>query len=60
MFGKLAFFTDYPWFLSCSAAGLLAFIAFALSSWGLKEVALSLSLLLLLMNSSFLDSTKQN
>ncbi|KAE9406686.1 MFS general substrate transporter [Gymnopus androsaceus JB14] len=37
VFGKLAFFTDYPWFLSCSAAGLLAFIAFALSSWGLKE-----------------------
>ncbi|KAJ4474967.1 major facilitator superfamily multidrug-resistance, DHA1 sub-family [Lentinula aciculospora] len=36
-FGKLAFFQKYPWFLSCFAAGLFAFTAFVLSSWGLKE-----------------------
>ncbi|KAE9401352.1 MFS general substrate transporter [Gymnopus androsaceus JB14] len=37
VFGKVAFFKEYPWFLSCSAAGLIAFIAFVLSFWGLKE-----------------------
>ncbi|KAJ3734473.1 major facilitator superfamily multidrug-resistance, DHA1 sub-family [Lentinula guzmanii] len=37
IFEKLVFFKQYPWFLSCSAAGLLAFVAFLLSSWGLKE-----------------------
>ncbi|KAF5391985.1 hypothetical protein D9757_003305 [Collybiopsis confluens] len=36
-FGRLAFFIEYPWFLPCFAAGLIAFSAFLLSSWGLKE-----------------------
>ncbi|KAJ4472104.1 major facilitator superfamily multidrug-resistance, DHA1 sub-family [Lentinula aciculospora] len=38
IFGKLSFFRQYPWFLSCATAGFLAFIAFVLSCWGLKEV----------------------
>ncbi|KAF9076459.1 major facilitator superfamily domain-containing protein [Rhodocollybia butyracea] len=37
IFGKLAFFKEFPWFLSCSAAGLISFAAFVLSYWGLKE-----------------------
>ncbi|KAJ3936874.1 MAG: major facilitator superfamily multidrug-resistance, DHA1 sub-family [Lentinula lateritia] len=37
VFGKLRFFIQYPWFLSCFAAGILAFVAFVLSCWGLKE-----------------------
>ncbi|KIK60237.1 hypothetical protein GYMLUDRAFT_43977 [Collybiopsis luxurians FD-317 M1] len=37
IFGKISFFKEYPWFLPCFAAGLLAFVAFLLSSWGLKE-----------------------
>ncbi|KIK60234.1 hypothetical protein GYMLUDRAFT_43976 [Collybiopsis luxurians FD-317 M1] len=37
IFGKVSFFEQYPWFLPCFAAGLLAFCAFALSCWGLKE-----------------------
>ncbi|KAJ3898999.1 major facilitator superfamily multidrug-resistance, DHA1 sub-family [Lentinula edodes] len=37
VFGKLRFFIQYPWFLSCFAAGLLAFVAFVLSCGGLKE-----------------------
>ncbi|KIK60236.1 hypothetical protein GYMLUDRAFT_244664 [Collybiopsis luxurians FD-317 M1] len=37
VFGKIWFFEQYPWFLPCFAAGLLAFYAFALSSWGFKK-----------------------
>ncbi|KAJ3783920.1 major facilitator superfamily domain-containing protein [Lentinula aff. detonsa] len=37
LFGKFVFFRDFPYFLACAAAGLLAFVAFALSCIGLKE-----------------------
>ncbi|KAJ3834548.1 major facilitator superfamily multidrug-resistance, DHA1 sub-family [Lentinula raphanica] len=37
VFGKFAFFQQYPWFLACFAAGTIAFAAFLLSCWGLKE-----------------------
>ncbi|KAJ3986143.1 major facilitator superfamily domain-containing protein [Lentinula detonsa] len=37
LFGKFAFFRDFPYFLACAAAGFLAFIAFALAYIGLKE-----------------------
>ncbi|KAF9062513.1 major facilitator superfamily domain-containing protein [Rhodocollybia butyracea] len=37
IFGKFTFFQEYPWFLPCFTAGLLAFLAFLLSLWGLRE-----------------------
>jgi len=37
IFGRFPLFTEFPWFLPCFAAGLLAFLAFIFSYWGLKE-----------------------
>ncbi|KAF9075116.1 major facilitator superfamily domain-containing protein [Rhodocollybia butyracea] len=37
IFGKFAFFHDYPYFLPCAAAGCLAFVAFFFGYLGLKE-----------------------
>ncbi|KAJ3823878.1 major facilitator superfamily domain-containing protein [Lentinula raphanica] len=37
LYGKIEFFQNFPYFLACAAAGLLAFIAFVLSYIGLKE-----------------------
>ncbi|KAF9050905.1 major facilitator superfamily domain-containing protein [Rhodocollybia butyracea] len=37
IFGKFAFFHNYPYFLPCAAAGCLAFIAFLFAYLGLKE-----------------------
>jgi len=39
-FGKVAFFHQFPYFLSCAAGALVAIIAFAFVASGFKEVRL--------------------
>ncbi|KIK57652.1 hypothetical protein GYMLUDRAFT_45818 [Collybiopsis luxurians FD-317 M1] len=39
IFGKFQFFHEYPYFLACAAAGLPAFVSFALSYVALKETS---------------------
>jgi hypothetical protein len=42
-FGKIIFFHEYPYFLPCGVAALIALTSFFIASVGLKEVSFPLA-----------------